>query len=498
MGNTTSSTSFTPQSVLECYGADGRFDWDLYWLYRRNELDDDDDDDFQDHTDAVSECVRLADREMEELSNQQPPRRRSCKSNPMMMRSSDGTLVPMLPTNSSWYSLYVLNPDVDDEKWQRKFRLRFRLPHNKYLELLEKIRGHYMFDRWNREDATGKPASPLSLMLLGALRYLGRGWSFDDLEEATAISEECHRQFFHVFIGYGSTFLYDEWVKYPRNAEEAAEHMHEHTLAGFDGCVGSMDATHIGMERCSYGMSNHMTGGKLSMPSRTYNITVNHRRQILYTTSGHPARWNDKTLQLYDEFACGLYYGDILEDNEFTLIERDPNGPTGTETRRRTYKGAWLLADNGYINWPTVIPPSKTVTRVSEDRFSKWLESMRKDVECTFGIMKGRFRVLKVGCRLHGVEACDKIWLTCCSLHNYLLDADGLTGQWTEGEESDWTGRLGLHEEADRRNVSFAVWRLNNAGNIAGYNDEYIQDVPMDYDCSGMGGRHGRRRRRYY
>ena len=41
---------------------------------------------------------------------------------------------------------------------------------------------------------------PLELLVLGSLRYLGRGWTFDDLEEATGISEESHRVFFRRFI----------------------------------------------------------------------------------------------------------------------------------------------------------------------------------------------------------------------------------------------------------------------------------------------------------
>jgi hypothetical protein len=55
---------------------------------------------------------------------------------------------------------------------------------------------------------------------------------------------------------------------------------------------------------------------------------------------------------------------------------------------------------------------------------------MRKDVECTFGIMKGRFRILKSGIRLKGQEAGDKIFLTCCALHNWLLHVDGLDKHW--------------------------------------------------------------------
>ena len=45
--------------------------------------------------------------------------------------------------------------------------------------------------------------NPISLLLLGSLRYIGRGWCFDDLEEATGISEEVHRVFFHQYILFG-------------------------------------------------------------------------------------------------------------------------------------------------------------------------------------------------------------------------------------------------------------------------------------------------------
>ncbi|CAJ1928396.1 unnamed protein product [Cylindrotheca closterium] len=59
---------------------------------------------------------------------------------------------------------------------------------------------------------------------------------------------------------------------------------------------------------------------------------------------------------------------------------------------------------------------------------------MRKDVECTFGII--------TGIPLHGIEVCDRIWLTCCALHNVLLAEDGLDEGWNAsrylgGEDGD-------------------------------------------------------------
>ncbi len=68
---------------------------------------------------------------------------------------------------------------------------------------------------------------------------------------------------------------------------------------------------------------------------------------------------------------------------------------------------------------------------------------MHKDIECTFGILKGRWRILKAGVHLWGVLYTDNVWLTCCTLHNWLLDIDGFGGEWNCGVPiSDWTGPL--------------------------------------------------------
>ena len=99
------------------------------------------------------------------------------------------------------------------------------------------------------------------------------------------------------------------------------------------------------------------------------------------------------------------------------------------------------MVDNGYLARPTTVPPIKTSNSRAEIRFSGWLESLRKDVECTFGILKGRWRILKTGIRIHGTDGPDKVFLTCCALHNKLLDVDGLDKAWEQGVQSIWEGQ---------------------------------------------------------
>ena len=355
-------------------------------------------------------------------------RKKRGKKDTLQCIDDDGNLCTMTPTNTFWYIYYIANGNAMDTQAKEKFRRRFRLPYKQFCELLNLLEEDERFRRWWKGlcNNAGAAASPLSLLLLGSLRYLGRGWTFDDIEESTAISEEVHRVFFHQFIDYCSTTLFDKYVTAPTNAEEARTHMMDYIIAGMPGCVSSTDATHIAMGCCPHQIRHIHKGFKLNFPSRTYNLSCNHRRRILYTTSGHPASWNDKTLQQFDKFMTGIYNGTIMDDIVFELDDiLDGN------RIKVKYQGPWNLVDNGYIHWSTCIPPMKQSRLCTETRWSQWLESMRKDVECCFGILKGRFRILKSPIRIHDIEEVDKIWKTCCALHNWLLEIDGLDKEYT-------------------------------------------------------------------
>lgn len=170
---------------------------------------------------------------------------------------------------------------------------------------------------------------------------------------------------------------------------------------------------------------------RTSWTTRTYNLTVNHKRQILNSTTGHPGRrWNDETLVRFDACVSQLQRGEFNDKMTFKL-----------KTKQRSsinVKGAYVIVDNGYMKWFTTVPSLKDSIHKSEVHFSQWLESLRKDVECIFGILKCRWRILKTGIRLHNTEVADNVWLTCCALHNMLLDVDGLAKQ----EMGEWRSIL--------------------------------------------------------
>ena len=483
-------TSNIPQSLLRCFSDASYTNLEEFLAYTRHHrarakarLDAL----FGQHDDTLDDCD-YNERDYVKANVDKCLKTRKKRCAVPWKKAGDDVTVALPPEQSSWYRLYVINKCLlSNDKCRFEFRRRFRLPYESYLELVEQCKEHGMhegdcFYTWCGVDKiNNKKSSPIELLVLGTLRYLGRGWTFDDIVESTCISAETHRRFLNAFLQFGSTVLYSKYVVTPRNYDEATSHIVEFEKAGFPGCVGSCDCTHIATEKCQYNLKNNHTGRNKKATTRTFNLTANHRRRILHSTRGGPGRWNDQTMVTYDRFITGMHEGTELSDIQFKLFEYDGDG----DVISRDYSGGYVIVDNGYHDWSVTVPPFSRTNDIQEIRWSKWVESMRKDVECTFGILKGRWRILKCGVRVHGIDKVDLIWLTCCALHNWLLDIDGLSDAWTGEhaatpvEESDWLGELGEHDfdgvTVGRQQIPNAILRLSN--NLTDRN----------FDSTGMG-----------
>ena len=258
--------------------------------------------------------------------------------------------------------------------------------------------------------------------------------------------------------------MYKRYVIDIANSIDICNHEKLFAQAGMNGCIGSGDGTHIMMLNCPSWAANSHKGFKLNLPARTYNLTVSHTKLILCSTTGHPSTWNDKTLVLYDELLSGVHDGTKYNDHVFKLLERKSNG----EIIEVEYQGVWFMVDNGYLDWSCTVPPVKDATTYQTIRFSEWLESMRKDVECTFGILKQRFSVLRNGIRLGSIKNVDQVWLTCCAIHNKLILLDGMNENWGIGESD--VNVSNQNNTTNQNHQPFSVTRLNR--NLNAYSSD--------------------------
>lgn len=344
-------------TLKDCFGEDGELEFEKFLDLRKRR-----------------EQIQLND----EVAEAVPP-----KKMPFRTRNNNG-YNPNDCLESEWYRRYVKFPDHPlNKKHINLFRRRFRMPYDSFKDLVQEAREDNWFPNYEKPNALGHIGICLEILILGALRYLGRGWTFDDLYEATSVSEEVHRRFFKAFVSACRLHLYPKWVKKPETPEEIEDCMSEYVEAGFDGCIGSADVTHVILERCHYKLKNQNLGGKSSHTTRAYQIVVNHKRQIIASTVGYPGRWNDMTIVRFDGFVTDIHSGKYLQDHKFKLQDSEGN--------EENYTGAWILVDGGYLNWSTLICPFKHTQSKKEQRWSRWAESMRKDVECAFGILKGTY-----------------------------------------------------------------------------------------------------------
>ena len=473
------SKSYTPPplTLRDCL-VDGQFDLARYKLYARKVYESE-----------YDEKTILNSRKRQRYESESKARKiiRSVKRHHIQVTNKDGSMRNLTFKDSTWYNLYI-NSQQDSNRKLKKFRQRFRLPYSEYLKMIEELKQNSHFLRWMKKDCIGNDPSDIRLLLLGTLRYMGRGLTFDDIEEYSFISAEVHRNFFEAFLEYGSSVLYKKYVIDPATKSEISMFEKIFALAGFNGAIGSSDGTHVGMIQCPSWASIGHCGHKLAIPSRNYNATVTHSHQILGTTCGHPGSWNDKTLVMYDDLIRGVKEGEQYSNNEFKLFELDKN----QKEIEVTYQGAWFIVDNGYLDWSCTVPPMKDPITYQQIRFSEWLESIRKDIECTFGSLKKRFAILKYGIRLSRIEQCDKVWQTCCALHNLLLFHDKLDKGWENGQKlnviDDTLEEISDDDcdDYDDVDVPFALSRLNRlsstkqASNYTQYDDTFFKKYTVD------------------
>jgi len=330
---------------------------------------------------------------------------------------------------SIWWKL-IHHPEINDpdSRAYKQFRLRFRVPFPIFRYLLTIARER----KWFPEPSNPKREFlyvPLELKILGALRVLGRGAVLDDIAEITFASESVLEDFFRQFCVKMLT-LYDEFVVAPGSAAEVAKVEAVYRHMGFPGCVGSIDCVHVAWEGCPAVLRNQYKGGK-GYPSIAYEVVCDHNLFILGTTCGFSGTTNDKTISRYDLFIEEVKRGSRYINLEFKLMQADGSWIT--------HKGAWLLCDGGYHRWRCMQCPTRHSSDADERRFSRQIEAVRKDIERTFGVLKGRFRILKLPVRLRNKDEVDNVFWTCAILHNMIRKFD-FQKRWEA--DVDWTSYL--------------------------------------------------------
>ncbi|CAN0217373.1 unnamed protein product [Scytosiphon promiscuus] len=285
--------------------------------------------------------------------------------------------------------------------------------------------------------------SSLSLQVLGVLKVLAGGNSFQDVATFSSMSVTTAEQSFHHFCKEFSQGLWDTWVKLPVG-EDLDQVEHIYRKCGFPGAVGSVDCTHFKWDGCPFS-EQRIHKGKEGYASVVVEAMCDHAGRILSATKSYPGAENDVTVIARDKSVWRIRDEEPWKSLKYSLHSAD-----GSLTE---HKGAWLIVDGGYPKIPLLIPPFKTHRNLEDHMWSRRVESVRKDIECCFGRVKGRWRLFRGGILFNTREKIDNAWFTACILHNMLHTFNGLDKM---EEESDWVGSAGEVDSVGEAKVAAA------------------------------------------
>ena len=295
--------------------------------------------------------------------------------------------------------------------WQnRKFRRRFRIPYSMFLEVVEECKEHNVFGIPIR-----KSKIAIEFKVLSCMKILGRDLCADEIDEKLNIGESTVNKFFKMFITNYAAAMYSKYVYVPEGEElNRVEEVFRHM--GFPGCIGSMDVTHIFWDKCPEKL-RFLCKGKEGKPSVAFQCVVEHTRRIQHISKPFYGATNDITITYQDTYPMKLLSKQIHADRVFQTYNRE-----GDVTY---WKGAYVLTDGGYPKCAMLIDPSSKDFDFFTVMWAEWLESIRKDVECVFGMLKNRFRWLRNKVPYHDIILIWNAMRVAAIFHNRLLAYDG-------------------------------------------------------------------------
>jgi hypothetical protein len=255
---------------------------------------------------------------------------------------------------SDWGSM-IRDPDVSNpgSRAHRKFELEFRVPYAIFKDIVHDARDQ----AWARSSTKkgrkcrGRPCMPLEAKVLSCLYRLGCGCLARTQASLFGMSPSCAQQVFKDFCAWYAQKYYDECTV-PETEQECRDVEEIYAKLGFPGCLGSVDGVHLHWARCPHKLLARHKGSKgvptryhdeyyfvfimvhysivcvclskylhvmvVLFLSRSFNVTVDHRRFVRHISCSKPGVMNDKTSVRYDPHITNVRRG-LYKDFRFKV-----------------------------------------------------------------------------------------------------------------------------------------------------------------------------------
>ena len=293
---------------------------------------------------------------------------------------------------------------------EEKFEDRYRVSKRVMLRIAHDLSERYPYFTL-RYDARGRRGFTTLQKVTAAFRMLAYGKAADALDEYLRMSERVVRECVYLFSEYVLHMYGKEYLRNPTRRDVQKLYEAHEAKYGFPGMLGSIDTTHVDWERCPYAWKGQYTGGHHGKPSVILEGVVSCDYWFWHAFFGMPGSCNDINV---------LNASNILEN---ILQGKAADLPFVVDGRERRI--GYYLGDGIYPNYTTFVKSYAFPADEMRKYFKVAQEAARKDVECAFGHLKGRWQILKYPVRTWDQDKITTMCLCCVILHNMIIEDEG-------------------------------------------------------------------------
>ena len=311
------------------------------------------------------------------------------------------------------------------------FRRRFRVPLKLFRRLLHDLPAHEPTLK-QLKDAVGRLGATSWQKILVSLRRLSLGASYDSLDDQARMSSESVRRAVRAFCKAVCLVYGGEFLNRAPSLQELRAIESSYARKMLPGCTGSVDCMAVKWKNCPKswkGQYHNPRHGKLA--SVSVEALCDSNLYCWHVFVGQPGTNNDITVS-----ESSPLFVDILTEARRMRL---PEGYTLNAQQRSWY--LYYLVDGIYPEWAIFAKPIHEPSTHQKQVMTTVQESRRKDVERLFGVLQGRFQILKGDFHLWSDTEVSEIVHTCVILHNMLIRLS-LGGELHDEEDTDGSPML--------------------------------------------------------
>ncbi|XP_024988754.1 protein ALP1-like [Cynara cardunculus var. scolymus] len=258
-------------------------------------------------------------------------------------------------------------------------------------------------------DLSGDPLNLYDLVAV-ALRRLGSGESLSLVGESLNLNQTTVAQITKLFTDAMEVraVCHLRWPSTEAEVEEVKGKME--TISGLPNCCGAIETTHILMCLSIADRSSNVWRDRENNQSMTLQAIVDADLRFRDIVAGWPGSLTDETIHKKSTFFRLCQEGKKFNGKKRELSE-------GTEIEE------FIIGNSGFPLLPWLITPYQgDELSYSEAKFNRMVTKTQKVAQKAFAKLKENWKIIQKLMWRPDKDRLPKIILTCCALHNILID----------------------------------------------------------------------------